>query len=146
MPCLEAGCLRRGLCRLLRSSASVSTELVPLFAAIALQALPAFWLRREGFKESASNFLSLSSASRHRLCLLGGEIVESPSAFRASARVLGRVHSLDASTFVRKVAFRKREKQGGGIAEQEHPFRRGCEVAASRGLLGSSHAYLESRV
>ncbi|CAE7795102.1 KLHL4 [Symbiodinium sp. CCMP2456] len=47
----------------------------------------------------------LSRLYPHRLCLLGGEIVESPSAFRASARVLGRVHSLDAS----------------------------CEVAASRG-------------
>ncbi|CAE7606081.1 KLHL4 [Symbiodinium natans] len=42
----------------------------------------------------------LSRLYPHRLCLLGGEILESPSPFRASARVLGRVHSLDASSEV----------------------------------------------
>ena len=61
-----------------------------------------------GLEERASKHqLPASSVSRHRLCLLGGEIVESPSAFRASARVLGRVHSLDASTWVPKFFFPK---------------------------------------
>ena len=63
MQCLEAGCLRCGLCRLLRSGASMPTELVPLFAAIAIQALPAFWLRREGFKASASSFLRFKASA-----------------------------------------------------------------------------------